>query len=194
VRERARAMKSRVLDRVKREPLSLRDVEKLEWALTTALELRDGKYEDDHHVDLLHPARTALILLDDTGTSDPVLLSAGLLHESLDSATASAVAQSAFLAKHQDVAAVLERMASPLDSPMSDLLERLVVLPGPELTVVLAERLDHARHLHLRPSALWEDQLRIEEAVYLPLAARVGGQLGRRYGRWHSAMAATLRG
>ena len=81
---------------------------------------------------------------------------------------------------------------TPLDCPRDELAEALLGLPGPILIAAVAERLDHARHLHLRPVSLWREGLALEESVYLPIAMRASDALSRRYQRWHSAFTRRL--
>jgi hypothetical protein len=167
-------MRQRVRDRLSREAIPQSGLRQIDDALTAALEWRDAILPDDHDIDALHPARTILILLDDAALTDPALLAAAALHESV----------------RPDLCVTSEwgvALPSPLDLPVDELLEALVLLDRPLADVVLAERLDHARHLHLRPRSEWPAGLAMEEAVYLPLARRHDGPIGRRYERWHRA-------
>jgi hypothetical protein len=90
-------------------------------------------------------------------------------------------------------AAVVQSIPTPLTTDPEDLLEQLLALTPARLLVALAERLDHARHFHLRPHELWRSAVEVETRTYLPLALRTGGLLGRRYERWHSAALERLR-
>ncbi|MEO5511568.1 MAG: hypothetical protein ABIS27_13135 [Longimicrobiales bacterium] len=195
MRERARAMRSRVLERLERGPLGLSDLQRVDRALSAALELRDAALSDDHDVDALHPGRTVLILVDDLAVTDSLLLAAGAQLESLRPELRSVPVD-------PEVMEVLNGIPTPridagagADAAVGtvgadDLLERLLSLSPSLLDVVLAERLDHARHLHLRDRSLWPEGLAVEEAVYLPLAQRRGGLIALRYERWHRAFAA----
>jgi hypothetical protein len=196
MRERAEAMRRRVRARLEREPLALRDLHRVDDAVTAALEPRDALLENDHDIDALHPGRTVLILLDDLAVTDALLLAVGAHLESVRSDLRSVPADTG-------VRDVLDCIATPLLFPaagggagsadgMADLLEQLIVLNAEVLDVALAERLDQARHLHLRDRSVWMEGLAVEEAVYLPLAQRRGGSFGRRYERWHRAFSARM--
>ena len=169
-------MRQRVRDRLSREIITLAGLRHVDDALTAALERRDSLLADDHDIDALHPARTVLILIDDAALIDPDLLAAAACHES--------VRPDLRLRPRPDGIA---QLPGPLDMPVDELLEALVLLGGDGTAAVLAERLDHARHLHLRPRAEWAAGLALEESVYLPLASRHGGLIDRRYERWHRA-------
>jgi hypothetical protein len=186
LRERSAAMLHRVLERAAKEALSRNDLTMIEHALSAALLLRDAVLEDDHDIDALHPARTVLILLDDARMTDPATLAAAALLESGRDDLAVAV-DHAPIPDH--VRAIHARIPTPRSHDKGDLLEALLGLEGDLLDVALAERLDHARHLHLRDRALWAAGFRLEEEIYLPLAERRGGLVGRRYARWHGAFA-----
>jgi hypothetical protein len=175
LRDRAAAMRLRVLDRVKLEPWNRSDIDNLDSALSAALAHRDALLGDDHDIDLLHPARVVLILLDDARINDPATLAGAALIESERRDLATPLAD-----RHT-------RVPTPLDRPLDELAEALLDLPAASLAAAIAERLDHARHLHLRPIPLWRDRLALEESVYLPIAARASDALARRYQRWHSA-------
>ncbi|HEX6694717.1 MAG TPA: hypothetical protein VF035_08485 [Longimicrobiales bacterium] len=175
-------MRQRVLERAAHEPLSAGDLARIDRCLTAALAVRDAALPDDHHVDALHPARTVLILLDDARMTDPGLLAAATLVDSNGSA---------FAAPSDAADARALALAAAIPTPQSveadELLEALLGLHSDLLDVALAERLDHARHLHLRDSAGHAAALALEERIYLPLAERRGGLVGRRYDRWHTA-------
>lgn len=183
-------MRSRVLRRIAREHVDPAGLELFDEAITAALGVRDSLLADDHHVDLLHPARTALILIDDVHVTDPLLLSMAAYLESHDGRMA--VPNTQISATHPVAAKALRAIPTPVDHDDA-LIERLLALPGDHLTVALAERLDHARHLHLRPADVQAAALQLESKVYLPLAIRCGGLLGKRYQRWYAATISHLR-
>jgi hypothetical protein len=157
-------------------------------ALTAALAHRDGAVEDDHDPRLLHPARTVLILLSDGGCRDPELLAAGAFAESLDQELRAPLAllEEAAGAAARGHAAALPRpdLAEP-----GLLLEALVTAEeGPALLAV-AELLDHARHLHLRPELDWRAVHGLVGSAGVPAARRLNAPLARRLERWHEAFA-----
>lgn len=156
-------------------------------AVDTVLELsmrtRLARLEDDHHPAYLHPGRSALILLRDVGGVDSSVLALAMLHESQDDAL------------RPDRDEVRESLGSAMMSALDalplpgdeDLVERLVGL-GPEASLaVLAERLDHLRHLHLRDDLTngWAETHREVEEAWLPFSQRVHARLATRFGHWH---------
>ena len=151
----AEAARERVLDANARAMLHRRDV-----------------LGDDEHFETLHPARTLLILLDDCGVHDAETLAAAAGVESEHDALRTATAE----AGSADV-------PTPASSGET-LLEDLVAAPLEARLVALAERLDHARHLHLRPPAEWATFHETIGSVYLPLAQRTHPRLARRYDWW----------
>jgi hypothetical protein len=151
-------------------------------AVEAALVPRDRKIEDDHDVRALHPARTVLILLADTECRDPVALAAAAFVETLDGELTAPRSSLAMTAGAEAV-----RLMHQVPVPGHDaeqLLELLVSAEEPAVLIALAERLDHARHLHLRPGLDWEAFHAEIENTYLPVAARIAPQLARRLDRW----------
>jgi hypothetical protein len=67
------------------------------------------------------------------------------------------------------------------------LVEALVTIDEPPALIALAERLDHARHLHMRQRVEWRPYFEQTVAVYLPVAARLSPELSRRFERWAAA-------
>lgn len=145
-----------------------RVLEVVAFAMLHRLEL----LHDEEHFETLHPARTLLILLDDCDVTDPDVLEAAASieseHDELRVAPASALATA---------------VPTPLTSGES-IAEDLVVAPSDIRLIAIAERLDHARHLHLRPSAAWDAFHASVGAVYLPVAHRTHPRLARRYDWW----------
>ena len=143
-----------------------------------AMAVRDLRAENEHVPEYLHPGRSALILLQDLGETDPVALAATLIVDSM---------WADWTPTDQEVDD--ERLSEIRRSvPMSgaeDLAERLVVADERVRRVALAERLDHLRHAHL-----WEDRGQRRRAheealsVYAPIADRTHADLSRRYAWW----------
>lgn len=153
-------------------------------AFHAAMEPRRARLDDDHHPDYLHPARTALILMDDVRQSDPLVLATAVLVETRDpslSADARAVERVS-----PAVAAELARIPVPQREGES-LLETLLILPPAPALVAAAERLDHARHLHLREREEWGPYHATTCGVYAPVAGRVHEELGQRLEWWCSS-------
>jgi hypothetical protein len=67
------------------------------------------------------------------------------------------------------------------------LLEELVGLPHDVALIAVAERLDHARHLHFRDRSVWPGFLEQIQSAYLPLSGRVSSGLQTRLARWSRA-------
>lgn len=157
----------------------------LERALALAMEIRVGSLPDEHHPALLHPGRTVLVLLGDTPEREEGRLAAAALAESLDPSLAVDPAE-ARRALGAAVADFLDGIPGCCGrggsgGPLEELLDAPVELSR----VALAERLDHLRHLHLNPDpevqSLWHSET-VE--LWLPVASRVDGVLGRRYAWW----------
>lgn len=150
---------------------------------------------DEHHPHVLHGARAALVLLEDAGLADADALAFATLYESRFSAlVVPAVSIGAIVGdRAASFAAMLpaplpdagrEQFALPGDVPP---LERLLAADPVAVLVALAERLDHARHLHLEPRAEWALFHADFESVYLPIADRSHPRLARRC-RWWTDM------
>ncbi len=168
---RLRDMQRRVERRLERSGLAVDGRERVLRAHAAALLHRLSVLADDEHFDALHPSRTLLILLDDCAVTDVRVLEAAATveseHASLRVAAANALAE-----------------AVPLPAAHPDLLEQLVVADEDVQLIALAERLDHARHLHLRDAADWVPFHALVEDVYAPVARRTHPRLGRRYDWW----------
>lgn len=182
---RAEAMARRIAGAAERAGLTQAERALLDRAFRLAMEPRARLLADDHDPDFLHPARTALILLEDLGCRDPHALAAGAVCETLRPELAAAAAEIRGVlgpAVHALVAAV------PVPALAGDeLLEQLVAADHATRLVALVERLDHARHLHLRPRAEWAAFHGLTREAYLPVALRTDPTLGRRF-RWWCAM------
>jgi (p)ppGpp synthase/HD superfamily hydrolase len=182
---RAEAMARRIARTAERAGLTEAGHALLDRAFRLAMEPRGRMLTDDHHPDFLHPGRTVLILLEDVGCRDPLTLAAGAVCETLRPELAVPVAEIRALlgpAVHSLVAAV------PVPAHAGDeLLEQLVTGDHEARLVALAERLDHARHLHLRPRTEWAEFHGVTCEAYLPVALRTDPALARRF-RWWCAM------
>jgi hypothetical protein len=160
-------------------------VGRLRCALDASLGRRRAHFRDPRHADFLHTARTALILLHDTPLADADALSAAVLFDSEEPALSFARPEAATLAG-DGAAALLVLLPTPAAAG-DELLERLITAPSNAQLVTIAERLDHARHLHLRPTERWPGFHSEIEDVYLPVAERVDPTLARRF-RWWADM------
>jgi hypothetical protein len=166
----------------------------LRSAAHAALLRRDVQVHDDHDTRLLHPARTLLILMADTGCRDPGILVAASLAESVDAELRPDPRELGELEPGARTLAdsVPASRGSEDEDERALLLERLVSLDEAAAEIALAERLDHARHLHLRRDLPWRSFHREIEDVYLPLARRVSTPLARRLDRWAEAFGRRL--
>jgi hypothetical protein len=142
---------------------------------------------DDHDPGYLHPGRTVLILLLDLRIADSDVLSAGALCETLSPALAGDPA-AARAVLSQPAEELLRQVPAPATSG-DRLLEDLLSAPAAALDIALAERLDHARHLHLAPPPDWLPFHREVEEAYLPAAERANPLLARRYRWWTGTFA-----
>ncbi|MFS8638967.1 MAG: hypothetical protein FWJ74_12830 [Gemmatimonadota bacterium] len=178
---RAAAMMSRVLSTAVLAGIPERGVRSIETALGAALSVRVAKLDDDHDPAYLHPGRTVLILLEDVGVTDAAVLSAAALAETLQPELAAPAPVDPAL----DPASleILEEVPIPAREG-EQLLERLVVASKGARLVALAERLDHARHLHLTDRSRWATIHAETCEVYLPVAVRTDPTLARRFRRW----------
>jgi (p)ppGpp synthase/HD superfamily hydrolase len=182
---RSEAMAARVLAAALEAGVPRAELPLLERAHRLAMAAR-SELLDEHAPDLLHPGRTALILLLDTEESTPGVLAAGMLVESerLDLAVPfDAIAKELGKEVAARVEAVPPRGAE-------DQVERLVTAEESVQRIALAERLDQLRHAHL-----WPDVERRRAAheqaldLYSPLAQRVHPKLARRYAWWCTTFA-----
>ena len=140
-------------------------------ANAAALLHRQSVLRDEEHFEALHPTRTLLILLDDCDVVDADVLEAA---PAVESEHDSLRAQ-----QGNKLAAIV-----PIPADAERLMEDLVVASGEVRLLALAERLDHARHLHLREGGTWAEFHRSIGAVYRPIAHRTHPRLARRYDWW----------
>ncbi|HEY0672605.1 MAG TPA: HD domain-containing protein [Longimicrobiales bacterium] len=135
------------------------------------------------HPDLLHPARTALILIEHARCRAGAVLAAAELTETLDARLRARPAD--IQALGSEVAGLVA--AVPLPEDEETLLERLLTAERDVALIALAERLDHARHLHMRAPEQWRSYFQQTLAVYLPLAQRTEEEIFLRFQRWAHA-------
>jgi hypothetical protein len=150
-------------------------------AFEIGMQPRLARELDDHHPDYLHPARTALILMDDAAVADPVTLAAALVTETRDPTLGPDPRRLAGL--EAAVAAVAAEVPGP-GTAADRLLEVLVGASREARLVAVAERLDHARHLHLRSETEWIGYHAATCAMYSPVADRTHPALASRLRWW----------
>lgn len=137
---------------------------------------------DDGDPDYLHPARTVLVLLLDAGVRDEVLLMAAALCESRRREVSVPIEQAA-----EGAGAAVARLLGAVPTPESSgeaLLEDLVASSPDVLLLSVAERLDHARHLHLTPREDWPSFHETACGAYAIAARRTGPRLASRFAFW----------
>jgi len=178
-------MAERIAGEAEHAGLAPAEVELVQRAFELAMRPRIERLADDHDPDFLHPARTVLILLEDAGCRDATTLAAGALCETvrLELAVPGADIEAAL---GSAVRARLDEVPVPGQAD-DELLERLVAAARDARLVALAERLDHARHLHLRPGTDWSAFHALTCEIYLPVAGWTDAALERRL-RWWCGM------
>lgn len=159
------------------------DLGPLRKALAIAMDLRASRLADDHDPAFLHPGRTVLILLNDTGERDVATLAAASLTESLRETLR--VPAGAIRREVGDDVADVRSSVPGAGGGEAGTLEALLTAPPDLARVALAERLDHLRHLHLEADPALRAHLHADAcATYLPVSVRVDPVLGRRYAWW----------
>jgi hypothetical protein len=178
---RAEAMGRRLLRTAGRLGIDQSGRETMMRAFEMGMEPRLARELGEHHPDYLHPARTALILMDDAAIADPVTLAAALVTETRDPTLAPDPRRLAGL--EAAVVAVTAEVPGP-DTAVDRVLEVLVGASHEARLVAVAERLDHARHLHLRSEKEWVGYHATTCATYSPVADRTHPALAGRLGWW----------
>jgi (p)ppGpp synthase/HD superfamily hydrolase len=173
------------------ERAGVRNVALVTDAYHIAMQPRLAHLAGVFHPDMLHPARNALILIENVGCSDANVLAAAAVTEtlSLEMRVPGAEIRAALGASVAELAA---QVPDPLATEDS-LIEELVTAQRDVVLIALAERLDHARHLHMRDPSVWHPYFEQTVSVYLPVAERVNDDLFNRYHRWMRGFARRLR-
>jgi hypothetical protein len=156
-------------------------------AYKLSIERRLAVLGDVFHPDLLHPARTALILLQDVGCTDADVLAAAVMCET----EYDELRITDYVVRSRLGAAVAGMVAGvPIPAEAGDALaEELVTAPDESALIAVAERLDHARHLKFRDTMFWLPFHQQIQRVYLPFSTRVSAALEMRLLRWSEAFA-----
>lgn len=139
----------------------------------TVLDARSDIPDREHHA-WLHPARNALILMEDIGVRDAAELRAAICFDGTRPPIMSG-----------DPA--VDRLLGAVPRAGERLLEDLITAADAARRIALADRLDHARHLHLQPSERWTAFHRETHDVWLPVAERAHEVFARRF-RWWTRM------
>jgi len=192
--ERARFMEARLARELKERGVQPADVLELTRLHARVMTPFHDAFSDDHHPVYLHPARSALVMLIETPERDVAALALALVVDSeriLNTGTVSAPVIPNHAAEAlRDSPAVWSdevlKIGSRLDAPGSPTrLESLVVESDPFRAALLAERLDHLRHLHLwRGSEAVARAADEVQAVDLPAAGRAHPRLAQLLRGW----------
>lgn len=181
-------MEARVGRTLEGAGLAAADVSLVRAAHRLAMASRREHLPDPRHPDFLHPGRTVLILVVDSGFCDPIGLAAAAC---VDSERAELRADPSHI-RHAIGDEVAEWVRSvPL--PGAVLAEALLSAPVPVQIVALAERLDQYRH-----AKFWTDHMartRVHEEVetiYGPIAERTDPVLARRFAHWSQTFSRAL--
>ena len=148
-------------------------------ALAESLAVRDAAIDDDHDPRYLHPARTIRIMIADGDCRSVDALAAAAFVDTVD----------AWLTPAPPVPglhAIVAQVPRP-ELAGDELLERIVTADIEVGLITVAERLDHARHIHLRSDVAWAPFHAQIRATYVPAARRVSAQIARRLERWADA-------
>ena len=153
----------------------------LQLAHALAMEPRLERLDDEHDPHLLHPGRSALVLMLDTAELRAPVLAAALLVESERPDLRLARGRI-----EQQVGGASAGMVAEVPLPDDEALAELLVTAGEEVRLIaLAERLDHLRHAHLWTDLELRRRAHVQAIeVYLPIAERTHPVLARRYAWW----------
>jgi hypothetical protein len=184
---RCEAMARRVALAVQHAGIAAEQRQRLHRLLSTVLEQREARFADEHHPDLLHPGRNALILVEDLGVREPDILAAAIAFDSMQPPASLGAAELVDL--EETGGGPLVEQLRVLPSDRAELVEALVVASDAVRLVALVDLLDHARHLHLRERSQWQASHELVETVYLPVASRSHPTLERRLRTWARAFA-----
>jgi hypothetical protein len=192
LRDRAAAMATRVWAEAG-GVMSAGDAALVRDAVHAALARRDAALDDDHDPRCLLPGRVVRILIADAACRDADALCAAAFVDSVDPHLVGDVGVLGEPAARLRAAVPLPALPAGLPAaatgtePDDDLLERLVTAPATAALIAVAERLDQARHLHLRPELSWATVHAQVRDAYLPVAQRVSPRLAQRLQRWADA-------
>jgi len=179
--DRARAMAVRLRRTALHAGLTDADVDRLVHCYEWVVEPRSRAFGNPRHPDLLHPGRTALILLEDVALTDADAIAAGILYDARWPGLSPSDEQAAALAGAR--AAVLRTQFPGREADPLEIREALVTADPAACLAALAEQLDHARHLHLAPPGVWHAVFE-RTLAFQPVALRAHPQMAHRYARW----------
>lgn len=148
-------------------------------ALARSLEYRAGVITDERDPRLLHTARTIRILIADGACRSADALAAAAFVDTVD----RDLVPRAPAARLTDIVNAVPHPEHDADQ----LLERIVTADIDVGLITIAERLDHARHLHLRHDLDRHAFHAAIRSVYAPAARRFSARIARRLERWADA-------
>ncbi|MFN3649086.1 MAG: HD domain-containing protein [Armatimonadota bacterium] len=162
--------------------MSRTDAQRLVAAAAFAAEIHHGQCRDEGTPYLEHPLRVARIAADEIGISDPELLIAALLHDTLEDADDPEAARRRIREEFGErVLEVVELLTKPSDDGTSkeardrEYHSRLQQAPREVQALKIADRLDNTRFLIHSPDSKKRGRyLRETEEEYLPLAEKAG--------------------
>jgi hypothetical protein len=153
-------------------------------AFRAAIDARAPTIDEPEHFAFLHPARNALILLEDVYGVPVHVAAAGVL---LDGEHPALMLPPAAWAQAAGAAAAGLLSDVPLSGAIADdaeLLEALLACDRPVRLLALADRLDFIRHLHLDTGADRHAAHARTGSVFLPIAQRTDPLFVRRFEWW----------
>jgi len=185
---RGHAMEVRVGRTLERAGFTASGVTLVRAAYRLAMGSRQERLPNPRHPDFLHPGRTVLILVLDSGFIDVIGLAAAAL---VDSERAELRVDPNRIS--QAIGDEVAEWVRSVPLPGNGLAEALLCARVPVQVVALAERLDQCRH-----AKFWSDhaaRVRVHEevqAIYGPVAERTDAALARRFAHWSRAFSRTL--
>ena len=175
--DRITAMADRLAREAIRAGISDNDADRVRRIFIDVAEARASRLDSREHTDVLHTARTALILLEDADAPD--LLAPAVALDTRDPHLMPGL-DGLPLDAHER--ALIDEVIAAVSSDIA--LEELLAAELPVRLLAVSEALDHARHLHLRPTSGWRDCHDRACTVFLPIASRTHPALARRFDWW----------
>src|SRR5688500_11588977 len=160
----------------------MNDIRKVAEAVALAAEVHHGQCRDEGTPYIEHPIRVAAIAAGEAGLTDPDLLIAAYLHDSIEDAEQpEAVRERIAQLFGERVLGIVETLTKPADrsSPKDQrdriYHQRLEAAPREVKALKVADRLDNARFLVRCPDPEKRRTYALEtEEKYLPLAEQAG--------------------
>ena len=154
-------------------------IERLRQVFTQIAETRAHRIGSRENHEVLHTARTALILLEDAGVTSADLLIAAA---ALDTRAPHFMPDLGMLPLTDDERVLITAVRTAVSSEYP--IEELLAADRPVRLLAVSECLDHARHLHLRPDVEWQAFHETVCSDFLPVARRTHTTLAQRLDWW----------